>query len=107
MTDEEYVTMNVSVEESLLSKEDQESVVKIFEQTDLEYDITEIIEELKKKEYANPGKIILDAIYDNILDVSSVDNDGSVYLALGMEGEDLWRDLNDVEDGNGETDEEV
>jgi len=91
-----------NIEESLLSREEKEIIVKIFESTEFEYPIDEIIEELKKNGYPNVGKMILDAIYDNFLDISSIDNDGAVYLALGIEGEDMWRELKGDEDENEE-----
>jgi len=92
-----------NVEESLLSREEKEIIVKIFESTEFEYPIDEILEELKNNGYLDVGKMILDAIYDNFLDISSIDNDGTVYIALGIEGEDMWRELKgDEEENEGE-----
>lgn len=87
-----------NVEESLLSREEKEIIVKIFESTEFEYPIDEIMEELKKNGYSTVGKMILDAIYDNLLDISSIDDDGAVYIALGIEGEGMWRELKGDED---------
>jgi len=91
-----------NVEESLLSREEKEIIVKIFESIEFEYPINDILEELKKNGYSDVGKMILDAIYDNLLDISSIDNDGTVYIALGIEGEDMWRELKGDEDENEE-----
>ncbi len=97
---------NKENEEYLLSKEEKEIVVRIFEDINFEYLVTEMIKELKKHGYQGAGKMILDAIYDNILDVSNIEEDGAIYLALGIEGEEMWKDL-DNEDDRDENEEKI
>lgn len=87
-------------EENLLSKEEREEVVRIFENIDFAYPLKDMIEELKNNGYSDAGKIIFNAMFYNILDISDIENDGTVYIALGMEGEDLWKELEGGEEGN-------
>lgn len=86
-----------NIGENLLSKEEQEIIVRIFEDTSFEYPVVELLEELKNNGYSNVEEMILCAIYDNILDVSNIEEDGKVYMGLGMEGESMWKEL-DAED---------
>ena len=91
-----------NTEKNLLSREEKEEVVRIFENINFAYPLNEIIEELKNNEYSDAGKIILNAIFDNILDISDIENDSTVYIALGMEGEDIWKELNGNEEEENE-----
>lgn len=80
--------------ENGLTEEQKNIIIRMFESTDYEYSINDIIDELKAHDYSDGvGDIILDALYSNILDVSSIEDDGTMYLALGMEGEDIWEEL--------------
>ena len=83
--------------EKIEKNEENEEVVGIFENIDFAYPLNEIIEELKDNGYPDAGKIVLNAMRDKILDISDVENDGTVYIALGMEGEDVWKGLDDNE----------
>lgn len=89
----------------ILTKE-QKAIVKIFESINLEYPIIDIINELKRGGYIDSsqkgGDIVLYAIYSDILDVSSIEDDGMVYVALGMEGEEAWKELGQGKDKNEE-----
>ena len=87
-------------EENLLSREEKEEVVGIFENINFAYPLNEIIEELEKNGHSDTGKIVLNGLFDNILGVNDIENDGTVYIALGLEGEDIWRELNGTESEN-------
>ena len=94
-----------NTEEGLLPREKKEEIVRIFENIDFAYPLDDIIEELESNEHPDTGKIVLDAIHDCVLDISDIENDGTVYIALGLEGENIWRELNSSEDENKNEDE--
>lgn len=55
-----------------------------------EYSVNEIIEWMSKKGYENVGKILTDALSQNIFIIGTIDDDGTVWLILGYDGDDLW-----------------
>ena len=73
---------------------EQERIVKMFKKIENEYPVIDIIQELESNGYQNSGEIILDTINDDLLHVSSIDDDGTVNLKLGSKGKDKWKEYN-------------
>ena len=67
-----------------------------------EYSVKEVIESLEDEGCEHVGKIVEDALYDNVFSVSTVDDDGSVWMVLGLEGEILWDKYNKGREGYSE-----
>ncbi len=84
-----------SLEEECMTEDQKVTIVKMFESTEYEYPVIDVIDELKEHGYLSVNDIVLSAIYENILDVSSIEEDGTVYLALGLEGENMWEEFCD------------
>ena len=70
---------NEKIEKNVDATED---IIKIFEDPDYAYPLEDIIAELKKLEYTNPGLSVLCAIQDEILYLDSIEDNGAVYVAL-------------------------
>ena len=71
--DNDIIEMNSDIEDDIMG---------IFEKPDCAYPLEDIIEELKKLGYPNPGPIVLYAIQDELLYIDSIEDDGVVYLAI-------------------------
>ena len=82
MVEEEY--------EPKLDENTKKDLIEIVDRKNWEYSIKEIIEWMEEKGYERVGKIIEDALSENILSVSAVDDDGIVWLELGLDGDVLW-----------------
>ena len=74
----------------LLNEKQIENILEIFPYKNWEVPSSEIADYLSKNGHENPGKILVNAEYDCILTVSSIENDGTVYFDLGLNGEILW-----------------
>jgi hypothetical protein len=57
-------------------------ITKIFDDTNCAYSLKDVIDELKRLGYENPGTAILYAMQDDLLCVDSIEDDGLVYLAI-------------------------
>lgn len=95
--------MSIEREEELDEKT-KEDLIKIADNKNWEYSIDEIIEWMEEKGYEHIGKIVEYAIYENILSVNTVDDDGTVWLELGSEGINLWDKYNKGKKGYSEDD---
>ncbi len=60
----------------------KDDIMKIFENTDCAYPLEDIISELKNLGHSSPGTLIVCAIQDNLIYVDSIEDDGTVYLAV-------------------------
>ena len=60
-------------------------VMKIFEDADYAYPLEDVIEELRKFGYVNPGSVILSSLQREILYIDSIEDDGTVFLAVTEE----------------------
>lgn len=68
----------------------ESDVEKIFSDTEYSYLLEDVIEEIKKLGYSNPGTTILKAIEDEILYIDDIENDGSVYIStVDISDEDM------------------
>lgn len=59
-----------------------DDIKKIFEDPEYAYPLEDIITELKELGYANPGSVVLCAIQDEILYLDSIEDSGTVFIAL-------------------------
>jgi hypothetical protein len=57
-------------------------IMKIFEDTEYAYPLEDVMGELKKLGYSNIGTIVTCAIQDELIYVDSIEDDGTVYIAL-------------------------
>lgn len=71
-----------------------EKILEIFPDKNWEVTSSELIDNLSKDGYTNPGEILRNAYLENILMVGAIENDGTVYFELGVNGEVLWDDMN-------------
>ncbi len=60
----------------------EEDILKVFEHPEYAYPMIDVIEEFKKLGYSEAGKAILYAIQDELLYLDSIDEDGTVYIAV-------------------------
>jgi hypothetical protein len=74
----------------LLDEKQIENILEIFPYKRWEASSIEIADYLSKNGHENPGKILTDAEYDLILAISIIEDDGTVYFDLGLNGEVLW-----------------
>ena len=82
-------------EENLENKKGYD-IAEIFNAIDDAIPLVDIIAELADLGYSEPGKIVVNAMQENILYVESIDYvDGSiaVYMALTVPGEKLWKSV--------------
>ncbi len=77
----------------LLDEKQLDIILEIFKYKDWEYTSSEIVTKLSINGQRNPGKIIENAIHDNILNTSTIENDGTVYFDLGLNGEIFWDEM--------------
>lgn len=75
-----------------LEEKHKQIIVKTFG-TDGECQISDIIHKLTEEECEDAGKIVTDAIDENILEWGNIDNDGNVSVLLGWEGENIYNKL--------------
>lgn len=75
-----------------LEEKHKQIIVKTFG-TDGECQISDIISKLTEEECEDVGKIITNAIDENILEWGNIDNDGNVSVLLGWEGENIYNKL--------------
>lgn len=73
-----------------IERSDRDDIVNIFDDIDNALALSDIIAELKKLKYENPGGSIKKAIDDDILYVDDIESDGTVYIALSSIGEMIW-----------------
>jgi hypothetical protein len=74
--------------------EDQlKNILEMFPYKNWEATSSEIVDNLSKERYANPGEILRSAYHENILSVNTIENDGTVYFDLGLNGEILWEEM--------------
>ncbi len=69
-------------EEITNSEEIINDLMKIFDNSEYAYPLIDVMEELKNLGHSNPGAIITDALHDELLYTDSVEDDGTVYIAL-------------------------
>lgn len=80
---------NNKVKDMAIQDNQREIVVEMFERKGIALVLNDMIEILRDK-YIQPGRIIRDAIQENLLFVDAIEDDGTVYLALSDWGEELW-----------------
>ncbi len=76
---------NVGIEEKgskEINVDIMNDIRSILEEPNYAYPLEDVIEELKKLGYDNPGKIVLCAIQDEFLYIDDIEDDGVVYLAI-------------------------
>lgn len=83
-------TNHLYCEIELLDEKQLENILEIFKYKNWEATSSEIVAKLSKNGHENPGKILENAEYDCILRTSSIEDDGTVYLCPGLNGEILW-----------------
>jgi rubredoxin len=64
-----------------------------------QYSIADIIDHMSGKGYDDIGKIIEDTLVESIFSIGKVGNDGTVWLKLSSEGEELWDKYNGGKEG--------
>lgn len=96
----------IEEEQYILDEKTKKDLMEMVHHKYWEYSVTEIIEYMNEKGYEGVGKIIEKALWQNIFSVITVDDEGSVWLELGFEGEDLWDEYNKGKLGYVENDEE-
>lgn len=96
----------IEEEQEILDENTKKDLMEIVHHKYWEYSVTEIIEHMNKKGYDDVGKIIKKALLQNIFFVSTIDDEGSIWLELGIDGEDLWDEYNKGKEGYIENDEE-
>ena len=88
--------MNEIEEKSIDTEEDndirldskiEDDILGILDKPDYAYPLEDIMKELKKLGYHNPGSIVLYAIQDELLYIDNIEDDGVVYLAIGDQDE--------------------
>ncbi len=95
----------VEEEQDILDENTKKDLMEIVHHKYWEYSVHEIIEHMQEKEYEDVGKIIKKALSQNIFSINTIDEEGSVWLELGIDGEDLWNEYNKGKEGyveNGE-----
>jgi hypothetical protein len=83
--------VNVCTEGDVSVEEDRDvinDVRSIFDDPDCAYPLNDVIAELKELEYDNPGGVITLSLQDEVIYVDSVEDDGTVYLALTEQDEE-------------------
>ena len=84
-TEENTKKENTNVEENVDATND---IMGLFEDPEYAYPLEDIISELKELGYSNPGSVVLCAMQDDILYVDSIEDNGTVYVALVDHDED-------------------
>ena len=77
-------------EEKDKKREEIDDVLEAFDDADYAYPLADIIDSLRDSGCADPATAVADAINDGILCVDSIEEDGTLYLALAKKGESLW-----------------
>lgn len=93
-------------EQDILDEKTKKDLIEMVHHKYWEYSVSEIIEYMKEKGYEGIGKIVEKTLWQNILSVNTIDDEGSVWLELGTEGEDLWDEYNKGKEGYIEKDED-
>lgn len=78
ITDETVTDINANIEEN---KDVTSDIIAIFN-PEYAYPLEDIMGELRTLGYSNPGSVVLCAIQDDILYVDSIEDDGTVYIAI-------------------------
>ena len=74
-------------------EEQLKNILKMFPYKNWEATSSELVANLSKDGHVNPGEILRIAHLENILVVGTIENDGTVYFELGVNGEVLWDDM--------------
>lgn len=80
----------IEEEQEILDEKTKEDLLEIIENKDWEYSVSEIIVHMKEKGYKDIGKIVKNALTQNIFFVNTIGDEGYVLLGLGPDGKDLW-----------------
>lgn len=80
-TDEEQ-TSEENTNTGEISNDVKDDIMKVFENTDCAYPLEDVMAELKELDHPSPGAIIVCAIQDNLIYVDSIEDNGTVYLAV-------------------------
>lgn len=64
-----------------------------------QYSISNIMNHMREKGYENIGKIIEDTLIESIFSIGKIGNDGTVWLKLSSDGEELWDKYNEGKEG--------
>ena len=83
------------IEEEKTKKE----LIEMIDHKYREYSVVEIIDCMSEKGYENVGKIVEEALTQTIFSISKIDDDGTVWLKLSSEGENLWDKYNRGKEG--------
>lgn len=68
------------------------NILEVFPYRNLKATSSELVTNLSNGGHVNPGEILRIAHLENIL-VGTMENDGTVYFELGVNGEVLWNDM--------------
>lgn len=96
----------IEEEQEILDEKTKKDLMEIVHHKCWEYSVTEIIEHMNEKGYEGVGRIIEKTLLQDIFFVNTIDDEGSVWLELGVEGVDLWDEYNKGKEGYLEKDEE-
>jgi rubredoxin len=96
----------IEEEQEILDEKTKKDLMEMVHYKYWEYSVIEIIEHMNEKGYESVGKIVEEALLQNIFSVNTIDDDGSVQLELGWEGEDLWNGYNKGKEGYFDNDED-
>lgn len=91
--DIEIETKDENDEENNKGHNEKDDIVNMFYNIDDAIPIEDIANELEELGYRHPGKII-GSVMEDILYIDDIEDDGSIYVALTIAGEELWREHN-------------
>lgn len=84
----------VKIDLDLVDEKQLMDILETFPYIHWEASSAELTEKLSTNGHKDPGKILRNSYYENILSISTIENDGTVYFDLGFIGEDLWKEMN-------------
>lgn len=88
------IISSVKIDLDLVDEKQLKDILEIFPYIHWEASSAELAEKLSIYGHKDPGKILRNSYYENILCISTIENDGTVYFDLGFLGEDLWKEMN-------------
>lgn len=74
-------------------EEQLKHILEMFPYKNWEATSSELVANLSKGGHQNTGEILRNAYLENILHVGAIENDGTVYFELGVNGEVLWDEM--------------
>jgi hypothetical protein len=77
--------------DEMLNEQTKKDLLEIVDHRHWEYSIPEMVEWMVEKGYDEGlGDMILESLKQNLFSISSIDDDGQVWLELGSEGDEEW-----------------